>query len=567
MVCNKFYWFNDIERYILKLWSVLLLSFFVVFSSCSSKDEDDFVFIKPILDFENTTGVKDIDVSKEYDVVVYGGTSAGIIAAAEVIKSGKSVLLIKPLNTALGGMTTNGLGITDVLNNNILGGMTRDFYKSIKKYYSYHQNWFIGNPGNYSKYNRDGDIMIWFEPKAAQYVFWDLIVQNAIPVLHTERLDLQNGVVKNSLNTITSIRMESGLKIKGKIFIDASYEGDLMAKSGVSYTYGRESNSQYSEQKNGVQRMSGNNRNQFPDGIKHIGTGFPFHLPRNGVGDKKIQAYCYRMCLTNVEQNRRTIEKPIDYNESDYDILFEYVKKYDGYTFFDLMPLPNGKTDSNNFGPISTDYVGKNYNYPDANYNEREMIIADHKRYQIGFLWTLANHPKIPSRIRDFYKEWGLPKDEFVDNNNWPNQLYIREGRRMVSDYVMTEANCNGSFIAKNAIALGDYAMDSHIVQRYVDGNGNIKNEGHVMAGTPKPYPIDYRAIVPKREECTNLFVPVCLSATRIAFSSIRMEPVYMSLGQASAIAAVLALDMNTTVQDLSYEVLRERLLERKLVL
>jgi hypothetical protein len=418
MEYNSIYGFNHFGRCILQFWSALFLSFLLFFCSSCSKDQDDFLTAKPILDFENTTGVKDIDTNKEYDVVVYGGTGAGVIAAAEVIKSGKSVLIIKPLNTALGGMTANGLGITDVLNNNILSGMTRDFYKSIKNYYRNHQNWFTGNAGNYSKYNRDGDIMIWFEPKAAQYVYWDLIVQNAIPVLHTERLDLKNGVVKNSLNAITSIRMESGLEIKGRIFIDASYEGDLMAKSGVSYTYGRESNSQYNELKNGVQRMSGNNRNQLPDGIKHIGTGFPFYLPSNGVGDKKIQAYCYRMCLTNLERNRRTIEKPIDYNESDYDILFEYVKTYDGHTFFDLMPLPNGKTDSNNFGPVSTDYVGKNYNYPDANYSEREMIVADHKRYQIGLLWTLANHPKIPARIRDFYKEWGLPKDEFVDNKN-----------------------------------------------------------------------------------------------------------------------------------------------------
>ncbi|WP_337967385.1 FAD-dependent oxidoreductase [uncultured Flavobacterium sp.] len=553
--------------YCIKLRLIAVLLFCSFFHSSCSKDNDDLVNIKPILHFDTTTGVKDIDVTKEYDVVVYGGTVSGIMAAAEVIKSGKNVLLIKPLNTALGGMTANGLGATDVLNNSILGGATRDFYKSIKEYYGNSNSWFGGNPGGYARYTYDGDIMIWFEPKAAQYVLRDFIVNNAIPILHNQRLDLDKGVTKNDLNAITSITMESGLKIKGKMFIDATYEGDLMAKAGVSYTIGRESNSQYNERTSGVQRIANSNRNQLPDGIKHFGTDFPLNLPGNGTGDKKIQAYCYRMCLTNESRNRIQIEKPADYNEDDYNILFEYLKTYQGNTFFDLVPMPNYKTDSNNFGPVSTDYVGKNYKYPDANYAEREMIIADHKRYQIGLLWTLANHPNVPARIRDFYKEWGLPKDEFVDNGNWPNQLYIREGRRMISEYIMTERNCTGQIVADRPVALGDYAMDSHIVQRYIDNNGNIKNEGQFMAGTPKPYPIDYRSIVPKKAQCTNLFVPVCLSASRTAYSSIRMEPVYMSLGQAAGAAAVLAINNGTTVQDLPYDVLRSALLEKKMVL
>lgn len=552
---------RDIPFFKLQVVPFLIVCFFSFYSCC----KDDIPEPKGISKFDTTSGVKDVDVKKQYDVVVYGGTAAGIIAAVELSKSRKSVLLIKPLNTALGGMTANGLGITDVVNTNILGGLTRDFYKSIKEYYSNSQNWFIGNAANYARYSYDGDVMIWFEPKAAQYVLRDLIVKNAIPVLHTERLDLQNGVTKNSLNAITAIKMESGLVIQGKIFIDATYEGDLMAKSGVSYTVGRESNSQYNEQTNGVQRIYPSSRNQFPDGIKRL--GYLTNLPPNGSGDKKIQAFCFRMCLTNAPENRISIEKPAGYDENDYDLLFEYLKLYDGNTFFDLMPLPNSKTDSNNFGPISTNYVGKNYNYPEGNYSEREMIIADHKRYQIGFLWTLANHPRVPERIRNFYKEWGLPKDEFTDNGNWPNQLYIREARRMISEYVITEKNCNGKIITDRGVALGDYPMDSHIVQRYIDQNGNVKNEGQFMARTPKPYPIDYRAIVPKQTECTNLFVPICLSASRIAYSSLRMEPVYMSLGQASAVAAILALNNNITVQNVPYENLRSSLLEKKVVL
>ncbi|KAF2332926.1 FAD-dependent oxidoreductase [Flavobacterium ginsenosidimutans] len=540
----------------------LILSCFV-YSSCSK----DYIPEKRIIsDFESTNGVDNIDLTKEYDVVIYGATAAGIIAAVEVKKSGKSVLLIKPSNTALGGMSTNGLGITDIHDTNILGGLTRTFYHRIKEYYSSSQNWFVGSAGGYKKYFQNGDIMLWFEPKAAQFVFRDIILENQIPILNNERLDLQNGILKNSIHTIESIRMESGLKIKGKIFIDTSYEGDLMAKSGISYTYGRESNSLYKELFNGVRRMSNNDRNQFPEGVKYLGNGLPSYISGNGTADKKIQAFCFRMCLTNVDHNRRDIEKPFDYNEEDYHLLFEYLKTHDANTFFDLMPLPNGKTDSNNLGPISTDYVGQNYNYPDGDYAERELIVANHKRYQIGLLWTLANHPKVPEKIRDFYKQWGLSKDEFVENNNWPNQLYIREGRRMISDYVMTENNCTGKVIAENPIALADYAMDSHIVQRYVDTNGNVKNEGRYMLETPNPYPIDYRSIVPKKSECTNLLVPICLSASRVAYSSIRMEPVYMTLGQVSAVAAILALDNNIPVQDLSYDTLRNTLLEKKMV-
>lgn len=546
--------------------------FFVLFFcyslciSCSDADTEEIKPVpEPIVGFDKVSGVKNIDVIKEYDVVVYGGTVSGIMAAVEVAKSGKTVLLVKPSNTAFGGMTANGLGITDVLNTSILGGLTRDFYKGIKEYYSNSQNWFVGNAMNYARYKSDGDVMIWFEPKAAKSVLLDFIIKNAIPVLHTERLDLKKGVVKNTLNEIISIRMESGLIIKGKIYIDATYEGDLMAKSGVSYTYGRESSSEYNEINNGVQNVAHNDRNQLPDGIKNFDLNLPINLPGRGTGDKKIQAYCYRMCLTDVKENRISIAKPIDYNENDYAILFEYLKTYQGNTFFDLCPLPNGKTDSNNFGPISTDYVGKNYNYPEGDYTERERIVAEHKRYQIGFLWTLANHPKVPERIRNFYKEWGLPKDEFADTNNWPNQLYIREGRRMIGEYVMTEKNCSGQRLADRGIALGDYPMDSHIVQRYINNNGDLKNEGQLMARTIKPYPIDYRCIIPKKEQCTNLFVPVCLSATHIALGSIRMEPVYMSLGQASAVAAVLAIDRNTPVQDVPYDILRNVLTEKKL--
>jgi hypothetical protein len=541
----------------------LLILCLLICVSCSKVKEIDPSSIKVVPALEGTTGSDHLDYDAEYDVVVYGGTMAGIMAAIEVIESGKKVILINPAGSALGGMTTNGLGITDVLNTRILGGETRDFYTAIKKYYSDSQSWFVGNASNYARYSYDNDVMIWFEPKAAQFVLRSLILKYKIPVIYSERLLLTNGVMKNAKKEIVSITMESGVNIKGRMFIDATYEGDLMAKSGVSYTYGRESNSQYGEINNGVQRIFGGDRNQFPDGIK-VQKQLGINLPAYGSSDKKIQAYCFRMCLTNVDVNRVPVPKPNGYNEEDYEILFEYLKTYSGNTFFDLMPLPNGKTDSNNFGPFSTDYVGENYNYPEANYLEREKIIQNHKKYQMGLLWTLANHSRVPERIRNFYKEWGLPKDEFVNTNNWPNQLYIREGRRMIGEYVMTEKNCNGRIIAEKSVALGDYPMDSHIVQRYVDDKGNVKNEGQLIIGSPRPYQIGYGAIVPKQEECTNLFVPVCLSATHIAYGSIRMEPVLMTLGQVSGTAAVLALEHGTSAQGLPYEILKGELLKKK---
>ncbi|MEI5983683.1 FAD-dependent oxidoreductase [Sphingobacterium sp. PU5-4] len=542
----------------------IILSFLVLLQYSCSKKPELLVVPPKVVD---TLTVRKIDTTTRFDVVIYGATMAGIIAAKEVQSSGKTVVIINPMPKALGGMTTNGLGITDVINTNILGGLTRKFYQDIQKYYSNPATWVFSKISDYARYNYNGDVMIWFEPKAAQYVINKYIVENKIQILYDERLNLSKKIVKDVSGRINYLEMESGLRIKGHYFIDATYEGDVMAKAGVSYIIGRESNSVYGETANGIQRMWAKDRNELPDGI----TGLPGEvyapIGSHGSGDKKIQAYCFRMCLTNLPENRIPFPKPINYNENDYAILFEYVKSYEGFLFCDFMPLPNRKTDSNNLGPFSTDFVGANYDYPDGNYEKRREIIEKHKTYQMGLMWTLANHPKIPERIRNYYKEWGLPKDEFTDNNNWPNQLYIREGRRMISDYVMTEKNCSGKLLSTEGIALGDYPMDSHIVSRYKDANGFIKNEGQVMAGVPKPYPIDYKAIVPKKIECSNLFVPICLSASHIAYGSIRMEPVFMSLAQASAVSAVLALESKIAVQDVKYENLMPELVKRGLVI
>ncbi|WP_313239220.1 FAD-dependent oxidoreductase [Sphingobacterium multivorum] len=523
----------------------------------------------PVLEipFENVSGVVTVDLKKTYDVVVYGGTSAAIIAAMEVVNSGKSVILINPPGGGLGGMSTNGLGCTDVLHPEILGGLTRQFYQDIKIYYSDPLNWFQGSAANFARYTINGDIMLWFEPKAAKSVFKGYIEKLKIPILHGQRLNLNKLIQKNSDNAIVFLEMESGLKVNGKMFIDASYEGDIMAKSGVKYTVGRESNSLYGEYSNGIQRIGNWSRNEMPDNINTNSNKIQKSLSKNGTGDSKIQAYCFRMCLTNIPYNRIPIEKPVGYDEKEYELLFEYLKVYKDVPFFDLNLMPNGKTDSNNSGPFSTDYVGENYNYPEASHVERENIVDKHKRYQMGLLWTLANHPNVPEYLRLKYSEWGLPKDEFLNNNHWPKQLYIREGRRMVSDYIMTELNCVGRRTSQQSIGRADYPMDSHIVQRYYDEKGFVKNEGQLMVGVKNPYPIDYRSIIPSKKDCTNLFVPICLSASHIAYGSIRMEPVFMNLGQSSAVAAILAINKRLDVQSVNYEELASELLKRRIVL
>jgi len=379
------------------------------------------------------------------------------------------------------------------------------------------------------------------------------------------------------------------------MFIDATYEGDLMATAGVSYTIGRESNSQYGETLNGVQAnktsltlrgtvsRNGYNHN-FIEGVDpYVKKGDPSSgiLPfiekdppaPDGTGDNRIQAYCYRMTLTDHPENRISFIKPDGYNESDYELLFRNYEAAKGpiekmYSYGDpLVPwinskMPNRKTDTNNQKGFSTDFIGQNYDYPEASYEERDRIAELHLKYQQGLMWTLAYHPRIPQKVRDVVSQWGMSKDEFTDNNGWTDQLYVREARRMISDYVMTQKHCERFDVAEDPVGLGAYGMDSHNIQRYIDSNGFVQNEGNVEAPVAGPYPVSYRSIIPKKEESTNLFVPVCLSATHIAYGSIRMEPVFMILGQSAATAACIAIDKKTSVQDIEYKTLNSQLLK-----
>ncbi len=534
---------------------------------------------------------------KAYDIVVYGGTSAGISAAIQSSRMGKTVVLIEPTNR-IGGLTTGGLGQTDIGNKQAIGGISREFYAHIKRYYDKPENWKWQQRSDYmdggQTRTEEGEKTMWtFEPSAALSVYKEMISKENIELVYNERLDRKKGVaIKNG--EISSITMESGRTFSGKMFIDATYEGDLMASAGVSYTFGRESNDQYGETLNGVQAnikntsllgtvsRNGQNHNFLPGVDPYIKKGDPNSglLPNvaikpgiEGAGDNKIQAYCFRMCLTDHPDNRIPFAKPEGYNERDYELLFRNYEARKGpiLEMYDyggsLLPwinssMPNRKTDTNNKFGFSTDYIGKNYDYPEASYAEREKIVEDHRNYQMGLMWTLANHPRIPEEVRKEASRWGTSKDEFEREDGWQQQLYIREARRMVSDYVMTQHNCEGLHIPNDPVGLGAYGMDSHHIQRYVDANGFVQNEGNVECHVKAPYPISYQSIVPKKGECKNLLVPVCLSATHIAFGSIRMEPVFMVLGQSAATAAALAIDNQTTVQDLPYRILNQKLLK-----
>jgi len=535
--------------------------------------------------------------SNNYDIVIYGGTSAGVAAAIQSSRMGKTVVLLEPTNR-IGGLTTGGLGQTDIGNKIAIGGVSREFYENIKTYYDNPGNWKWQKiteykDGGQTKTEKGENSMWTFEPSAALSVFKDMIDKENIKLVYNERLNRKKGVRKTKGNII-SIEMESGEKYFGKVFIDATYEGDLMASAGVSYTFGRESNAQYSETLNGVQANNKNtslngtvslnaHNHNFISGVDpYLKKGNPKSglLPNitekpgiEGSSDKNIQAYCFRMCLTDHTENRIPFKKPIGYKEINYELLFRnYEARKESITEMygshsSLLPwinspMPNRKTDTNNRYGFSTDYIGKNYNYPEASYAEREEIIQDHKKYQMGLMWTLANHPRIPKEIREEASRWGTTKDEFENSDGWQQQLYIREARRMVSDYVMTQHNCEGLKIPNDPIGLGAYGMDSHHTQRYVDANGFVQNEGNVECHVKSPFPISYKSIVPKKEECSNLLVPVCLSATHIAFGSIRMEPVFMVLGQSAATAASLAIDTDSSVQDIQYQSLENILLK-----
>lgn len=481
----------------------------------------------------------------EYDICVYGGTSSGVIAAYSAAMQGKTVVVVEPGHRA-GGLSSGGLGQTDIGNKQAVEGLSLDFYRRVGQHYGELEKWI-------------------FEPKVALGIFNDYIERGGVDMLYGHRIlraDKQG-------TRIESVRLQNTGKLLGrtvvhaKQYIDCSYEGDLMARAGVSYVVGREDNATYDETWNGVQMR---HLHQFPDGVDPyriegdstsgllwgISDGT---LAAKGSGDDKVQAYNFRICLTDEPENSLPIERPADYDPTRYELLVRLIEasgNHNLYSYIIMSHMPNRKTDINNNGGFSTDMIGMNHNYPEASYRQREKIFDEHLSYTLGLLYFLGHDERVPEKMRTEMLRWGLPKDEYTDNGHWTPQLYIRESRRMVGEYVATQADCENRTTVEDGVGMAAYTMDSHNCQRIVihkDGRAMVKNEGDVQIGIGSPYPVSYRSITPKREECTNLLVPVCLSASHIAYGSIRMEPVFMVLGQSAAKAACLAIDGNTDIQ------------------
>jgi len=512
------------------------------------------------------------------DIVIYGGTSSAITAAVQAAKMGKSVVVVSP-DLHLGGLSSNGLGYTDTGDKTVIGGLARNFYHRLYNHYQTDSAWkwqaksAFGNKGQGTVASDTTLKTMWlFEPHVAEAAFENMIRENNIMVYRDRWLDRSPGGVTMNNNKIISFRTLDGAVFVGKAFIDATYEGDLMAAAGVKYTVGRESAQQYGEQWNGVQTEVFHHAHHFKQKID------PYKIPGNpssgllpeisaappgnkGDGDNKIQAYCYRLCMSANPENSIPFPKPEGYDPKRYEILARLFAAgwRDVFPKFDA--VPNKKTDTNNHGPFSSDFIGGNHDYPDASYVRRKEIILEHERYQKGYLYFMANDPTVPKEIQQQFNTYGLAKDEFVENGGWPYQLYVREARRMLGDFVMTEKDALGKTAIARPIGMGSYSLDSHNTQRYVTAEGYIQNEGDIGVKPDRAYSIDYGAILPKEKECSNLLVSVCVSSSHIAYGSIRMEPVFMILGQSAAMAAAMAIDKKIPVQQLSYVELEKALL------
>ncbi len=507
------------------------------------------------------------------DIIIYGGTSAAIIAAVEAVRNGNSVIVVSP-DQHLGGLTSGGLGYTDTGDKSVIGGLAREFYHRLYQHYTSDEAWIweersdYGNKGQGTPAIDGENRTMWiFEPHAAEKVFEDLVLEHSIRVDRDERLDRDGGIEIDG-EKIVSFTTLSGKTYVGDVFMDATYEGDLMALSGVEYTVGRESVDTYGEEWNGVQTGVLHHQHWFWEDISpYVNPGDPSSgvLPRvstehpgeKGAADHKIQAYCFRTCMTDLPENRLPFPRPEGYDSTQYELLLRSLLtgRKDFFQKFDR--IPNRKTDTNNHGPFSSDNIGMNYDYPEASYERRQEIIKEHEQYQKGLYWFVANDPRVPQDIQTEMKKWGLAKDEFTDNGNWPHQLYIREARRMIGDYVMTENELLKRRPTPEPVGMGSYTMDSHNVQRYIKPDGFVQNEGDIGVSTQGSYAISYGSLVPKKSDCTNLLVPVCVSASHIAFGSIRMEPVFMILGQSAAAAASMAIEQGIAVQDVDYHELR----------
>jgi hypothetical protein len=505
-------------------------------------------------------------------VVIYGATPAGLIAAIQLKKYGVDCVVLEP-SGHLGGMTTGGLGATDIGNKSAIGGMAREFYRRIFQTYQEPTSWRQQKPSEYrGPHQKPGETTQWtFEPHVATEVFRKWLDDARVEVRLHAPIDRTAAAKKESGN-LRRVRMEAGYWVEADAWIDATYEGDLMALAGVESRIGREANSEYGESLNGLQ-VAQATKHQFLEGISGYRvpgdptSGLlrwisPEKTPGpDGTGDLHVQAYCLRMCLTDDPTNQIPFPAPPDYNPENYELLLRQCERGLPILPWHSLPMPNRKTDTNNNTGFSTDAIGLSDRWPEATYEDRATIYLEHLHYQQGLCWTMVHHPRVPTKLRQQAAQWGLCQDEFQSDRGWSPQLYVREARRMVGRYRMTEANCRGKERVEDSVGMAAYTMDSHNVQRYVDPQGIVRNEGDVQVGGFPPYPISYRSLLPKAGQCENLLVPVALSATHIAYGSIRMEPVFMVLGQSAAAAIHLAEKNKTSIPELPYPILREELL------
>jgi len=495
--------------------------------------------------------------SKSFDLVVYGGTAGGVMTAVSGARSGLSVALLEP-GRHIGGMVSGGLSHTDVGRREVIGGAALEFY------------WRAGTHYGLPQYLQD---FAWYvEPKVAEQIFRDMLKEAGVTVLLDHRLREKTGVQKSN-GVLETIAMENGESFAAKVFADCTYEGDLMAQAGVSFTWGRERGAQYGESLAGVR--SETPKHQFlvdlsPYGADHkllpeIGAG-PAGEP--GAADRKVQAYNFRLILSRDPANQVPYPQPEHYDPARFELLARLLAatplKFGDVT--SIGPIPNQKADFNNNGPFSTDYIGHSWDYPNASYQRRGEIWRDHEEYTKGFFWFLAHDPRVPPALRKEANQWGLAADEFTGNHNWPHQLYIREARRMVGEYVMTQRDIQTDLAKPDAIGMGSYNSDSHNVQRIVNAAGFVRNEGDMQVAV-KPYQIPYRVLLPRRAEASNLLVPVCFSASHVAYSTLRMEPQYMIMGHAAGVAAAMAIRKGVAVQDVDTAALTQTLVSQGAVL
>ncbi len=485
--------------------------------------------------------------AERFDLVVYGGTAGGVATAVSAARHGLKVALLEPRDH-LGGMVSGGLSRTDFGKKEVIGGMALEFY------------WRAGLHYNTLQYAQD---LAWFlEPKVAEAILREMAREAGVQVLYRHRLREKSGVRKAGAR-VTSIAMESGAEFEAQVFADCTYEGDLMAQAGVSYTWGREGVSEYGESLAGVREKTP--FHQFQMSLSPYGEDGKLlpeissaKLGPVGSADKKVQAYNFRMIMSRDPANQVPYPKPANYDPRRYELMARYLaartKQLGRAPILNevvlVAPIPNNKADWNNTGPFSTDYIGKDWEYPEGSYQRRAEIWQDHIDYVAGYLYFLAHDPRVPQELQKEVNLWGLAKDEFTDTNHWPHQLYIREARRMVGEYVMTQHDIQRGLTKPDAIGMGSYNSDSHNIQRIVNPQGFVENEGDMQVAV-EPYQIPYRMLVPRRGQADNLLVPVCFSATHVAYSTLRMEPQYMIIGQAAGVAAQMAIAGKKSVQEI----------------